>query len=267
MFITAQNQEERAVVESQQLFVAIWKRFVEDFEGQVEDRDAFTVLWANTPFPFWNFVSISDAVRSTEQLKAAVNEATAIATTKKHPGLICVCLSLLDKRTREQADHILAAAGYPISIPITGMTTEHFPLTLTCPISLRIEQVNDFQILTELNSIAYGVPLEATQSSILSTQFAQDAFIYLGYERDRPVCTAAVIVQKDVLYLALVATSEDARGKGYGEAIVRHSLQKAHEATNLTHTALHATDMGKPVYKRIGFQPVADFRWYMQQHD
>jgi len=223
-------------------------------------------LWANTPFPFWNFVSISDAVHSTEELKAAVNEADA-RTTKKHPGLICVCLSLLDKRAREQADHILAAAGYSISIPITGMITGNFPIAPTRPIGLRIERVNDFQILTELNSIAYGVPLEATRSSILSAQFAQKAFIYLGYERDRPVCTAAIIVRKDVLYLALVATSEDARGKGYGEAIVRHALQKAHAATNLTHAALHATDMGKPVYRRIGFRPVADFRWYMQQHN
>jgi len=265
MFVIAQDQEESTVIESQQLHIAIWRRFAEDFAGaQTEDRDAVTALWSHTPFPFWNFIFISESVHSSEELKAATDEATAIAATKKHPGLICVCLSLLDERSREQSDSILSAAGFPISIPITGMTTGHFPLTLNCPTSLRIEQASDFQILTELNSNAYGVPLEAAKSSTLSEQFAQDAFIYLGYEADRPVCTAAVIVQENVLYLALVATSENARGKGYGEAIVRHALQKAHEETNLTQAALHATDMGKPVYERIGFQPVADFRWYMQ---
>jgi len=65
----------------------------------------------------------------------------------------------------------------------------------------------------------------------------------------------------------LVATDANARRKGYGEAIVRHALQKAHESTGLTKSALHATAMGKPVYERIGFRPVADFRWYMQKHD
>jgi GNAT superfamily N-acetyltransferase len=268
MLVTAQDQEERAVIVSLQLFVAIWRRFVGGFTGnQIEDMDALTVLWANTPFPFWNFVFISDAVHSTEQLKTAVDAATAIAATKQHPGLICVCLSLLDRWAREQSNRILAATGHSISMPMTGMITGHFPLALTCPASLRIERVTNFQILTELNSQAYGVPLEAARSSTLSEEFALGAFIYLGYEADRPVCTAAVIAQEDVLYLALVATHEDARNKGYGEAIVRHALQKGHEATRFSKAALHATDMGRPVYERIGFQPVANFRWYIQKRN
>jgi GNAT superfamily N-acetyltransferase len=125
--------------------------------------------------------------------------------------------------------------------------------------------VANFQILTELNAIAYGVPIDAVTSSTLSQRFAPDAFIYVGFENDRPFCTAAVIVQRKLLYLALVATREDARGKGYGESIVRHALHKAYEATNLSKVALHATDMGKPVYRRIGFQPIATFRWFMRQ--
>jgi GNAT superfamily N-acetyltransferase len=265
MLANAQDQQELAGIESQRLSVAIWRRFIEDFRGShIEDRDAFTVLWANTPFLYWNCVFISETVHSFEQLKAATEEAVKIAATKKYPGLISVCLSLLDNMSREQADSILSAAGYPILLRNTGMTAGHFPIPQTCPASLRIERVNDFRILTELNAHAYGVPFEA---STLSEQFAQDAFIYLGYEAERPVCTAAVIVQEDVLYLALVATHKSARGKGYGEAIVRHALQKAHEATNLTQTALHATTMGKPIYERIGFHPVANFCWYMQQHD
>ena len=267
MFVTAQDQKS-SVLESFELQVAIWKRFAGDFKGaHIEDRETLMISWADTPFPFWNLIFASAKIHTVEQLTAAVDESVAIAATKKQSGLVCVCSSLLDGTASEQSDSILSMAGYPLSVPVTGMTAEHFPITHACPASLRIERVSDFRILTELNCHAYGVPLEAAAHSTLSEQFAQNAFIYLGYEADRPVCTAAVIVHEDVLYLALVATDANARRKGYGEAIVRHALQKAHESTGLTKSALHATAMGKPVYERIGFRPVADFRWYMQKHD
>lgn len=267
MSVNTQDQE-HGVIESQRLSIGIWRRFAGDFRGaQIEDRDALTIVWAHTPFPFWNVIFISETVHSTEQLRAAIVEAATITATKKHPGLISVCSSLLEKASRDQVDDILSTTGYPIAVPVTGMTAKPFPLSLTYPASLRIEQVSDFQILTELNCGAYGVPIEAAKPSALSEQFARDAFIYLGYKDDRPVCTAAVVVRDDVLYLALVATDKNARCKGYGEAIVRHALQKTHEATHLTQAALHASVLGKPVYERIGFQAVADFRWYMQQHD
>ena len=64
--------------------------------------------------------------------------------------------------------------------------------------------------------------------------------------------TATTIVHDDVLYLALVATTPDARRKGYAEAVIRHSLQKAHDTTGLNRTILHATEAGFPVYKRMG---------------
>jgi GNAT superfamily N-acetyltransferase len=268
MFVNAQDQESGVALKSSRLQVAIWRRFAEDFKGaHIEDREALSVAWAHTPFPFWNVIFLSTNVHRVEQLRAAADESAAIAATKEQSGLICVCSSLLDGAAGEQLVGIMSAVGYPVTIPITGMTAGHFPITHACPKSLRIERVSDFRILTELNCHAYAVPPEAARPSTLSEQLAQRAFIYLGYEADRPVSTAAVIVHEDVLYLALVATDANARGKGYGEAIVRHSLQKAHEATGLTQAALHATELGKPIYEHIGFQPVAEFRWYMQKHD
>ena len=51
----------------------------------------------------------------------------------------------------------------------------------------------------------------------------------------------------------------DARGKGYAQTIVRHSLQRAHEATGFTRTLLHATNAGYPVYGRLGYRAAAQF--------
>jgi GNAT superfamily N-acetyltransferase len=67
--------------------------------------------------------------------------------------------------------------------------------------------------------------------------------------------TGMAIINEGCLFLFLVATAPDARRKGYGEAVVRHALQKAHEATGIRRTVLHATEPGYPIYLRLGYHP------------
>jgi GNAT superfamily N-acetyltransferase len=83
----------------------------------------------------------------------------------------------------------------------------------------------------------------------------QHAYGFVAYEGDRPVSTATAIINQGCLFLFLVATATDARRKGYGEAVVRHALQTAHEATGIRRTVLHATESGYPVYLRLGYHP------------
>jgi GNAT superfamily N-acetyltransferase len=149
---------------------------------------------------------------------------------------------------------------------MTGMVAEPFPLAFTSPMGLRIERSYDGATVTEMNTVAYHMPAELGRSSVLTPGFWQRVYTSVGYEDDRAVCTATTMVLGSVLYLALVATVEDARKQGYGEAVVRHSLQTAYEATGLRRTILHATEDGKPVYIRLGYRPVGNFTWYMQDH-
>jgi GNAT superfamily N-acetyltransferase len=50
---------------------------------------------------------------------------------------------------------------------------------------------------------------------------------FVAYEGDKPASTARAIINQGCLFLFLVATMPEARRKGYGEAVVRHSLQAA----------------------------------------
>src|SRR5262249_37449751 len=72
----------------------------------------------------------------------------------------------------------------------------------------------------------------------------------------------AVVVHDENLYLALVATRPSEQRKGYGEAVVRHALQSAYEATGLSRTILHASDAGMPVYRRVGYHKTASILAY-----
>ena len=261
------EQGSEELYESLDLFISAWQAFAEEFHGtEVTKRENLFVAWADTELPFYNTIFLTEAVTDASRFRLLVDEAVAVTSRKKMPGLLTVCNDLLSGSAREEVDAILAERGYTIRIPMTGMLAEPFPLALPSPAGLRIERSYDGMTVTEMNTVAYHMPAELGRSSVLTPGFWQDVYTSVGYEDDRAVCTATTMVLGNVLYLALVATVEDARKKGYGEAVVRHSLQTAHQATGLTRTILHATEDGRPVYTRLRYRPVGDFTWYMQDH-
>jgi GNAT superfamily N-acetyltransferase len=77
--------------------------------------------------------------------------------------------------------------------------------------------------------------------------------------------TATAIINEGCIFLFLVATAPDARRKGYGEAVTRHALQTAREATGIRRTVLHATEPGYPIYLRLGYHPTVKFMGCMLQ--
>jgi GNAT superfamily N-acetyltransferase len=78
---------------------------------------------------------------------------------------------------------------------------------------------------------------------------------FLGYEADQPVCVALAYPGDEVIGIYCVATSPDARGKGYGAAITDAAAQTAPQLP----AVLQASDMGRPVYERIGFETVGRY--------
>ena len=71
--------------------------------------------------------------------------------------------------------------------------------------------------------------------------------------------TATAIINEGRLFLFLVATMPAARRKESGEAVVRHALQTAHEATGIRRTVLHASGAGYPLYLGLGYRPTVKF--------
>ena len=92
-----------------------------------------------------------------------------------------------------------------------------------------------------------------------------EAFAYVGYKNGRAVTTAATYVEDNSLYVGWVATLPKARRNGYAEAVMRHSLEEAAWSTGLSRTVLHATELGYPIYRAMGFRQVAFFHVYFPQ--
>ena len=65
---------------------------------------------------------------------------------------------------------------------------------------------------------------------------------------------AAAFPVNGTVYIALVATLPEEQGKGYAETVMRQAVAQGQEAMGTKRTTLHASDMGLPVYRRMGYR-------------
>ena len=79
--------------------------------------------------------------------------------------------------------------------------------------------------------------------------------LYVGYLNGRPVATNILFNGAGVASVYGVGTLPEARGKGIGAAITLKPLLDA-RAQGYRYGVLFATEMGVPVYRRLGFREV-----------
>jgi GNAT superfamily N-acetyltransferase len=89
------------------------------------------------------------------------------------------------------------------------------------------------------------------------------AFGFLGSFRGEPVSTAFAFVDSACgggVYF--VATEKALRGRGFGAATVSAALDEL-ERRNVDTCILNASDLGKHVYERLGFESVCNLGRYV----
>ena len=90
-----------------------------------------------------------------------------------------------------------------------------------------------------------GGPSVLSDTRILDS----DIRLWVGYEGDRAVGTAGVIVAHGVNDVEWISVYDDCRGKGYGAALT----WAATLADPSLPAVLIASDPGQPVYERMGY--------------
>jgi GNAT superfamily N-acetyltransferase len=149
------------------------------------------------------------------------------------------------------------AGGPPLMILPVIEGIPQPPFDLDVRIVSTIDELHDHATVV---SAGFGMPIEVARM-ILGPPLLDDpdAAIAVGYFRGAPVTTALLARSGDTAGVYNVATVEDFRGRGFGEAATWAVIAEG-ARRGCTHSVLQSSDAGYPVYTRMGFMDVGRYR-------
>lgn len=150
----------------------------------------------------------------------------------------------------------LVAAGAP-AWPVPCMVRERGGEGRPPPPELEIVEAADEWTVREAEALIDEVFVEDSATEpFLTLDALDDRFrVWVGRVDDRPVTTATAYVGAGFVGVYAVATTAEARGRGYGEAVTWAATMSRPDLP----ATLQASEMGYPVYERMGYRTVAEF--------
>lgn len=133
-----------------------------------------------------------------------------------------------------------------------------------------VESDKDLQVFMDVTARAYEVPhrdhgkfLEILRSLEVGSRSRYKC--YLGTLNGQPVATSLLFITGGAAGIYWIGTVPESRGLGVGTQMTTRPLMDARIA-GLNIATLQATEMGEPVYRRIGFKECFRFDVYVHKH-
>ena len=125
------------------------------------------------------------------------------------------------------------------------------------PEGLQVCEVTDECVLNDFNHVVVdGYPAPPGTRIAGKAILEEPRFrMWVGYQDGRPVATSACAIACGLNGVTLVATLPEARGRGYGEGMT----WRATLADPALPSMLLASDLGRPVYERMGYVAISRF--------
>ncbi len=235
------------------LFSDAWKVLVGRLPSpHIEDADGVASCIGNVPLIFLNVSIISRPAETSEQLRALLDTAAKRSAACEHPAGLIVREDWLP----DGWEGLVEEVGLAPVLGMTGMECAALlPPRRPAP-ALEILRISSDELardLAELNAHAYGMPADLFECIANMRLWRPDTYGFVGRLNGKPVTCAAVFPVAGTVYVALVATHPDEQGKGFAETVMRHAVTQGQQAMGILRTTLHASDMGLPVYRAMGY--------------
>lgn len=179
-----------------------------------------------------------------------------------------------DTLPQRVAEFFSARPGGPYGIwslwPLEGLPPEpldlwHIPIMVrdaggdapVAPAGFEIIEATDASTVREAAVlIDESFEAQSKPEAVLTLDCLDDDFrVWVGRIDGRAVTTATAYIADGFVGLYAVATTPDARGHGYGEAVTWAATLCRPELP----ATLQASPMGRPIYERMGYATIAEF--------
>ena len=157
---------------------------------------------------------------------------------------------------RERCARRLSDAGYCETAPLPSMLLREIPPTPALPPELEIRAVRSPADAEQFRAVAergFGMPAGMGSLALSAAVIEHpDTELYLGCVEGVPVATTLLQMSNRVAGIYFVACEEGQRRRGYGEALTWAGIAGG-AARGATIASLQASELGRPVYARMGF--------------
>jgi GNAT superfamily N-acetyltransferase len=240
-------------------FLDAWRLFGYAHPGStLHSADGVSYVFTGLPIPFFNVAMPTLGPLSAAALEASARGAMQFASDKGAPWLFVVTTEALEPGVDAAA--ALQTCGLVPLLPLTGMLARRVTPAARAAEGLQLDVPEDDAgccDIIDVNSAAYGMDLAASKPSFGRGAFWADHVAVLGRADGSPATSAGVMLAGGHRYVLLVATQPAHQKKGFAEAAMRHALHVAAEKFGDRPSFLHATDAGRPIYARMGYETVA----------
>jgi GNAT superfamily N-acetyltransferase len=247
--------------------IAFWSAYGRANQCTLHATSELVWFYTGVPFPLFNGVPFAQL--KPNKVKAAVDSLQAKIRQQGAPALWWI-------GPLSQPAHLgalLEGYGLHPAGEVPGMAIE------LAGIINQVDRLPDFTIqkvtTKELQAVwartaAVGTgfsdsathALVQLEASLDETQY-QGQQHYLGLLDGVPIATSALTLDAGVAGIYAVATIPAARGRGIGRAMTVIPLLEARQL-GYRIGILQASDMGYPLYRKIGFQEMCRYRLYLQ---
>lgn len=126
----------------------------------------------------------------------------------------------------------------------------------------------EFLSVVRHNEVTLSEELPAANYEYIKKHIEEESLVVWLAEENEKIVSVAMICYYQLIpsignpngktgYIQNVYTLSDYRGRGFATELVKKILLDARER-KISRLLLHASDMGKPVYEKIGFQLIAN---------
>jgi len=225
--------------------------------GDVLEQDGVLSIATGVPVAMLNIAFVTGPlVRPGRALETAVD----FFESRSLPFVVRVREGV-DTVTEEAAEK----AGMPYSDTVPGMALHPVTEPPPGPADLEIITVRDASSLALFQQAAadgFGMPLAIAETLFAAELLRQEGVeLYVGLRDGQPVAASTLNVTASTAGVYNVATVPDHRRRGIGEAMTWHCVSRGLEL-GCSLAVLQASEMGRPVYERMGFRTVAPYRTF-----
>ena len=227
--------------------------------GEVLDLGGIRIISLGVAFQMFNAAFVSAPVENVTELEKRLEKARRHFTAAGRSWALWVCQDWLDRPTQRQLTRLCESFGLRLASEVPGMITKRLePPRRRLP-ALEIRRVRNQQGLDDFTGIGpacFNVPA-AWYREVFDSSLPERPFIlWVAYKDGCPVGTAATVTADGVIGLYNVATSPAFRGRGIAEAVTRHAIAAALDATPGLPVVLQSSEMGMTLYVELNFRSV-----------